>query len=411
MKILFIFNYQREVPPFMQTAIFFAREYFDRIVYVTRKLTNDNSITICYPNIEIVQVPDRIRKSMFFLSPLKGLTNKYILSDLLKYHNLSLLKTQITDQFTSDCLFYSAKNVIKKHIRKGYEVYTLATWFATEAFTIARLSHRFNIRKTVSFAHSFEIDPDKNRFVSRSFNEFKHQNIDEVHYISHKMKEIYYETVQDLHINERFDNKACYIYLGSIRYYKNFCSPSSDGIFRIVSCSGVTPVKRLYLIIEALKSWRKNAKIEWTHIGGGPLFKDIKNESDKLKGKNPNVSVRLLGGKNNKEVQQYYSENPADLFINVSEAEGLPVSIMEAMSYGIPCLATNVGGTSEIVNQHTGSLLAKDCTGWDVLQKIEEFYEMTPSDKMMYRKAAYKIWEEKFDAQKTMKEFFSKLAE
>jgi len=45
------------------------------------------------------------------------------------------------------------------------------------------------------------------------------------------------------------------------------------------------------------------------------------------------------------DVLNYYASNPVDVFINTSSSEGLPVSIMEAMSFGIPVIATNVGGT------------------------------------------------------------------
>ena len=46
---------------------------------------------------------------------------------------------------------------------------------------------------------------------------------------------------------------------------------------------------------------------------------------------------------------------PVDLFLTVSANEGIPVSIMEAQSFGIPVIATDVGGISEIVNNVNGS--------------------------------------------------------
>ena len=47
------------------------------------------------------------------------------------------------------------------------------------------------------------------------------------------------------------------------------------------------------------------------------------------------------------------------LFINLSETEGIPVSIMEAISFNIPVLATNTGGVNEIVGESfsTGILI------------------------------------------------------
>jgi len=56
-------------------------------------------------------------------------------------------------------------------------------------------------------------------------------------------------------------------------------------------------------------------------------------------------------------VMEFYKTNPIDLFINVSSSEGIPVSIMEAQAFGVPVMATDVGGTAEIVNNENGILL------------------------------------------------------
>jgi L-malate glycosyltransferase len=51
----------------------------------------------------------------------------------------------------------------------------------------------------------------------------------------------------------------------------------------------------------------------------------------------------------------------ADLFLLPSDTEGLPLSIIEAMGVGLPCIATDVGGISElIVERETGLLISKD---------------------------------------------------
>lgn len=132
-------------------------------------------------------------------------------------------------------------------------------------------------------------------------------------------------------------------------------SKSTDGVIRIVSCSNVYPLKRVDLIFESLKKIEQ-VKIEWTHIGGGPSFDDLRNLVDTHK--EDRLKIYLLGQKKNTEVMQYYKENFVDIFINMSINEGLPVSIMEAISFNIPVIATNVGATCEIVNQYTGVLLS-----------------------------------------------------
>ena len=50
--------------------------------------------------------------------------------------------------------------------------------------------------------------------------------------------------------------------------------------------------------------------------------------------------------------------NNADVYILPSYSEGLPISILEAMSYKMPIIATNVGGIPEIVlNSQNGYLI------------------------------------------------------
>ena len=51
--------------------------------------------------------------------------------------------------------------------------------------------------------------------------------------------------------------------------------------------------------------------------------------------------------------------NCSDIFVLSSTKEGLPLSIIEAMSAGLPVIATNVGGNSELViNGETGYLIS-----------------------------------------------------
>jgi len=48
------------------------------------------------------------------------------------------------------------------------------------------------------------------------------------------------------------------------------------------------------------------------------------------------------------DMQSFYRS--LDLYLNTSVHEGIPMSILEAMAYGLPVIAPNVGGISEIVS-------------------------------------------------------------
>ncbi|MBA4320631.1 MAG: glycosyltransferase family 1 protein, partial [Flavobacterium sp.] len=73
-------------------------------------------------------------------------------------------------------------------------------------------------------------------------------------------------------------------------------------------------------------------------VGDGPYRKTLE---EKFPG------IRFVGTKKGAELIAYLSI--ADIFVNPSYAEGLPTSVLEAGSVGVACIATDVGGTREII--------------------------------------------------------------
>jgi glycosyltransferase involved in cell wall biosynthesis len=63
--------------------------------------------------------------------------------------------------------------------------------------------------------------------------------------------------------------------------------------------------------------------------------------------------------------------NYFDIFYLLSSWECLPISIIEALQQGLPILATDVGGVSEMVTEMNGILLPKDYSEKDFLESID----------------------------------------
>lgn len=173
-------------------------------------------------------------------------------------------------------------------------------------------------------------------------------------------------------------------YLGTKDFGKS--NSSKDGKIRILSCSRVVPEKRLFLLYNSLQLI-DDLEIEWTHIGNGPDFDKLKSAAKISK---KNVNIKLLGQLTNIEVLRYYKENNVDIFINVSMTEGLPVAIMEAISFNVPVIATDVGGTSEIVTEESGILLQSDPVTHEIVSAIFKIQKLELIPRL--------AWEKKFSA-------------
>jgi glycosyltransferase involved in cell wall biosynthesis len=98
-------------------------------------------------------------------------------------------------------------------------------------------------------------------------------------------------------------------------------------------------------------------------------------------------------------VREFLSEQYIDLFINLSETEGIPVSIMEAQSAGITVLATAVGGTPEIVNNENGILVEKDENDEIITQKIIDYFNLPKEEKQKKRELSFQNWKENYNAE------------
>ncbi len=160
-------------------------------------------------------------------------------------------------------------------------------------------------------------------------------------------------------------------------------------------------VKRIDLIVDTLicleQMYGKSLpnEITWVHFGDGQLLKEIKKKVDSnLK----YIKVIFKGQVANSEVLKFFQNNEVDLFINVSMSEGLPVSIMEAISFGIPIIATNVGGTREVVEDLVnGYLLNRNSSPKNIAETVFRFVE---NRELVARMgvSSRSMWEKKFNA-------------
>ena len=160
----------------------------------------------------------------------------------------------------------------------------------------------------------------------------------------------------------------------------------------------------MHLIIDILR--HIETPLRWVHFGDGRLMPELKTRVKELP---DNINYELRGYVPNQGVLEFYQKNEVDLFVNVSESEGIPVSIMEAISFGIPILATDVGGVHEIVTDKTGVLVDKTFKPKAVADKLLDFVQQ--SRNVEFRKGIRLFWQQNYSAEQNYTRFTQLVSE
>jgi len=153
--------------------------------------------------------------------------------------------------------------------------------------------------------------------------------------------------------------------------------PSSNSIPRILYVGRLSPEKGLANLFEALKLLYNSISFEAIIVGDGILLHELKNLAARL-GLRDNIHFvgPVVWGDSLFSIMRQ-----CNVLVLPSKTEGLPLVIIEAMSQGLPVVATRVGGIPEIVEDRVSGLLVppnspEDLADalWDVLfdQKLRE---------------------------------------
>jgi glycosyltransferase involved in cell wall biosynthesis len=185
-------------------------------------------------------------------------------------------------------------------------------------------------------------------------------------------------------------NKILHLPLGT--KLEDVSTASADGTLRIVSCSNVLPFKRVPLIVEALKLVKN--PVEWVHIGVGPGLPALQQMTAALPS---HVKAKLAGELKPSEVPTLYASGNFDLFVHVSESEATPIAIQEAMAAEIPVIATDAGGTGELVDEQVGGLLMVDFEPAELARRIDQFANLDPVAREKMRKLCRRRVAERYD--------------
>jgi len=348
---------------FLESEITVLAKFFDRITIFPyevsgycRKVPNnvvvDISFSECYKKKK-----SRAIKTLFSVEFIKAILDHKKLLKGAKDLNMLLKFISNTQAYKK---FFKGKMEL---LQNADLVYTY--WFNESTYAFLQLKETINFKASIiSRAHRFDIY--ENLATTRSFWPYRKYCLDQVgalFSISEDGKE-YLEANYGNHSNINVAR------LGVCDRDK-IAMRSQNSEISIVSVSRIALMKRVDFIKAAIVQYafeQPELKVKWTHFGDGQGWEELKN----TQGIPKNLTLALKGNVKNEEIYAHYAECPVDLFVNLSSSEGIPVSIMEAISFGIPVVATKVGGTGEIVSNITGKLLGANPSLSEVVEAFHE---------------------------------------
>ncbi len=144
------------------------------------------------------------------------------------------------------------------------------------------------------------------------------------------------------------------------------------------------------LIVDAAARCRgEYPDFKWLIAGDGPEREGLEFEIKKF---DLEDTVRLLGPRDDIEELLH----AMDVFVNPSVVkEGLPLALIEASSAGLPLVATDVGGNSEVVEDEVNGFIVLPQETEKIAGHIRYLYE-NPAQRERMAASSRRIWNEKF---------------
>lgn len=332
-----------------------------------------------------------LKKNGFKLHALSTGKNKGDYSDVLenagyKIHHIPFSKTPKYFWFLYKELRKEHFDIVHIHPERAF------VWHAL----IAKIAGTKVIVRTVHSIFNFKGILRKRKYFARLF--------------ARKILKIKFHSISDsvaLIEKDYFNNptKKIYNWIDENKFYPMYSIEEKKELrkqlrigedkFVIISVGSCSPVKRHYAIIEALnKILEKAPNIVYLHLGSGELLSDEMKLAKKL-----GVMDNIIFAGQKENVRDYLAAS--DLFVMVSEYEGLSIASLEAMFCGLPILVYDTYGLRDVVIDNYNGILLKDLKELD--KKILELY-YSPELRKIYSENSIKLAKEKFSMEKSISE-------
>jgi len=277
---------------------------------------------------------------------------------------------------------------IQKEVAENDLLYSF--WMNEWALALAVLKKKGFIKGFVFRVNGYDIYNERHDGNYLPFRYFIYSQCNQIFAVS-KSASFYLKTLG------YFPDKISFSYFGTPDF--GFSRVSERNELVIFSCSAVIEIKRVDKIAKVMCAL--DIPVKWIHHGEGPEMNAVCQII-----KNGPENVQFISSKNNEDIEDLKKSErdlAADIFINLSSTEGLPVTAIEAMSFGCTLVLNRAGSCEELINPITGVLVEIDEEPIEIAKKIKALYSsgQTSSNRVAIRNH----WNENFSATENYKKF------
>ena len=398
--------------PFLEDELKVLESSFEKIYLLQSTLIDkEKHIYNFYlpVNAEIVPLAFNKKKSVLFINLLQACS-----FDIIREIYLALFKHKVPFSLGLIKLIYnywSGSYWVMKRIRSliyknqlEFENTVFYTYWL-DHYTIALSRLKLEEKKLTFYTrvHGWDLYFERHQIPFLPFREYVFNKINKIFPISNDGKKYILDKKLSIHPSKITVTSLGVKKLNRNINYNNEIARTKN-VFTILTLSYINPIKRLDRLVNAI-SKINSFSILWHHIGLGDqeYEKDFKGQVHKILHKSEKVSYTFHGELSKVNVELFIQDTPIDVIVNCSDSEGVPVSIMEAMSVGIPVIAFDVGGIPNIVeNRKNGILLQLDNDSAIIELKygIEKFYSFTREEKMLLSDNSLDMWQKNYNYKK-----------
>lgn len=235
-----------------------------------------------------------------------------------------------------------------------------AEYFISTRYEFNKLLSKFGNKNTIKIAEEHHYHNNNQKYINIITKKYK--NIDYLFALTKTLEEDYKKFL--------INNNHTKVVLVPNMLYEIPNKTSKLEQKNILTVGRLDIGKRNDAIIKAF-SKIENKDWKLYILGDG---KEMNNLSNLIKELKLEDRVFLEGYKTKEQIEEYMLKS--SLFLMASETEGLPMVLLEAMSYGIPCIAyETASGTNDIISNDINGYVIKNRDEKEYIEQINKVIE------------------------------------